>query len=102
MYIILSSGGGIGAPASRKRGASALDDETGSCSGSGHSGSGSVIVGNERKRTKLEEEERDLDETIAEIVSVIDDQSKMLGKSTRNNFILKDVLLKKFLEPSFK
>jgi len=73
------SGGGIGAPASRKRGASALDDETGSCSGSGNSGSGSVIGGNDRKRTKLEEEERDLDETIAEIVSVIDDQSKMLG-----------------------
>jgi len=75
----IAGGGGIGAPASRKRGASALDDETGSCSGSGHSGSGSVIVGNDRKRTKLEEEERDLDETIAEIVSVIDDQSKMLG-----------------------
>ena len=56
-----------------------MDDESGNCSGSGNSGSGSVIAGSERKRTKMGEEEQNLDEAIAEIVAVIDDQNKMIG-----------------------
>ena len=56
-----------------------MDDESGNCSGSGNSGSGSVIAGSERKRSKMGEEEQNLDEAIAEIVAVIDDQNKMIG-----------------------
>ena len=61
-----------------------MDDESGNCSGSGNSGSGSVIAGSERKRTKMGEEEQNLDEAIAEIVAVIDDQNKMIGMLINN------------------
>ena len=66
-----------------------MDDESGSCSGSGNSGPGSLIVGPDRKRVKLGEEEMGLDEAIAEIVAVIDDQSKMLGRSLL--YLTKDI-----------
>ena len=93
MFIIKTfSGGGPGTPGSRKRGAS---DESGSCSGSGNnSGAGSVIIGSDSKRIKLGEEEMCLDEAIAEIVAVIDDQSKMLGKLFLHaNGLLRDIIL---------
>ena len=70
-----------------------MDDESGNCSGSGNSGSGSVIAGSERKRSKMGEEEQNLDEAIAEIVAVIDDQNKMIGMliDMKNNLdFLKD------------
>ena len=62
---------------------SAVDDESGSGSGSGNFGAGSISTGSDRKRAKLGEEEMGLDDAIAEIVAVIDEQSQMLGKLRR-------------------
>ena len=70
-----------------------MDDESGNCSGSGNSGSGSVIAGSERKRSKMGEEEQNLDEAIAEIVAVIDDQNKMIGMLINMNNTLDFIIV---------
>ena len=77
-----------------------MDDESGNCSGSGNSGSGSVIAGSERKRTKMGEEEQNLDEAIAEIVAVIDDQNKMIGMLINMNNTLD--FLKEYNTPYYR
>ena len=82
-----------------------MDDESGNCSGSGNSGSGSVIAGSERKRTKMGEEEQNLDEAIAEIVAVIDDQNKMIGMLINmNNTLdfLKNTPYYRYKPPNFE